>query len=379
MRKVIVYAYINKNLGDDLFIDILCRRYLHVQFQLMVMNQADTTFTKKIPNLVVKHLAQSKLKFFWNVVAWNNLTGKHGELLSELVPEKKELQDADAVVYVGGSLFMEPTDTRLLAAEQWRQRIAYAKNFYILGCNFGPYSTQTYVDTYAQVFSNATDVCMRDVKSANLFTGVESVRLSTDIVLGMKPKIIEKEKLCIISVIELANRSDLSGKREVYKQVIHGYIKELLDKKYTLQLISFCEPQGDLEIIKEIIDELNLTKEEINNVKIYDYQANLGEALNLFERAELVIATRFHAMILALVNNAKVLPIVYSQKMTNVLEDVDFKGPLVKISELTSCDTESVKNNIEELIQSEVLDISNTQKLAQKQFEKLDELLNQKV
>lgn len=376
MKKVIVYAYINKNLGDDLFIDILCQRYPHVQFQLMVMNQADTTFTEKIPNLVVKHLSQSKIKFFWNVVAWNNLTGKHGQLLSDLVPEKKELQDADAVIYVGGSLFMEPTDTRLLAAEQWRKRIAYAKKFYILGCNFGPYSTQSYVDTYADVFSNATDVCMRDEKSANLFADVESVRLSTDIVLGMNPEKIEKEKLCVISVIELANRSELDGQREAYKKVIQEYAKELLAQKYTLQFISFCEPQGDLAIIKEIIKELNLTKEESNNVKIYDYQANLEEALKLFERAELVIATRFHAMILALVNNAKVLPIVYSQKMTNVLDDVNFKGPLVHISQLTHSDIESSKNNIKELIQSEVLDVSDIQKLAQKQFEKLDELLN---
>lgn len=32
MKKVFVYACLNDNLGDDLFIDILCNRYPNIQF-----------------------------------------------------------------------------------------------------------------------------------------------------------------------------------------------------------------------------------------------------------------------------------------------------------------------------------------------------------
>lgn len=377
-KKVIVYAYMNQNLGDDLFIEILCKRYPNVQFQLMLENDVDITFTKTLTNLQVKRLKKSLISFFWNRLVWNNSTGKHRFLLAELVPEKKELESADAVIYIGGSLFMQRTDKRMIEVERWQQRVNYMKEFYLLGCNFGPYLTEDYVKAYSNVFKKSTDVCMRDEKSANLFKDIPTVRQATDIVLGMEVAESVKEKLCLISVIDfLGDRSELLEKREMYKNVIRKYTENLVKRGYEVKFVSFCEPQGDLAMSEEIIKSLILTNEQLKKVKIHDYRSNLSEVLTLFSKAELVIATRFHAMILALVSNAKVLPVIYSPKMTNVLDDVCFQGPSVEILNLSEDYLADL--DIELLIQSEVLDITATKQLAKTQFEKLDLLLKQKA
>ncbi|MEI3326743.1 MAG: polysaccharide pyruvyl transferase family protein [Thomasclavelia sp.] len=61
------------------------------------------------------------------------------------------------------------------------------------------------------------------------------------------------------------------------------------------------------------------------NVKHYLYytDTDLEGILNCIGSAEIVIATRFHAMILGWCMGKKTLPIVYSSKMTHVLEEFE--------------------------------------------------------
>ena len=47
--------------------------------------------------------------------------------------------------------------------------------------------------------------------------------------------------------------------------------------------------------------------------------------------SEYVIATRFHAMILGLAENKPVLPIIYSDKTINVLNDLNFEGEIIDL------------------------------------------------
>ena len=42
------------------------------------------------------------------------------------------------------------------------------KNYFILGCNFGPYNTKDFFDIHKNIVVNAKDVCFRDIKSYNL-------------------------------------------------------------------------------------------------------------------------------------------------------------------------------------------------------------------
>src|SRR5690625_151431 len=96
MKKVMVYAYTAFNLGDDLFIKILCERYPQTMFYLVAPKSyrelfADIDNLKIIPresfirrslNLIMKKLFR-KYRFTERLIA----------------------KKCDASVYIGGSLF----------------------------------------------------------------------------------------------------------------------------------------------------------------------------------------------------------------------------------------------------------------------------------
>ena len=69
----------------------------------------------------------------------------------------------------------------------------------------------------------------------------------------------------------------------------------------------------------------------------------------------------------------KVLPIVYSDKTLNILRDLDFDGPIFDIREIDKFsgrkfDVSSLRLN----------DVSKQKKLAEKQFQELDKILEKR-
>ena len=64
MKKVLIYAYMAGNLGDDLMVLVLCQRYPNVNFRLW----ADKSYKKRfqhIRNLKV-YSPDDKKVLFWN-------------------------------------------------------------------------------------------------------------------------------------------------------------------------------------------------------------------------------------------------------------------------------------------------------------------------
>jgi colanic acid/amylovoran biosynthesis protein len=83
-------------------------------------------------------------------------------------------------------------------------------------------------------------------------------------------------------------------------------------------------------------------------------------------QSEFVVATRFHATILALAAGRPVLPVVYSDKTLHVLEDLGFDGGVIdlrKDEDYTAFDKPGY------------FDVEQQKKNAQKHFEKLDQVL----
>lgn len=69
----------------------------------------------------------------------------------------------------------------------------------------------------------------------------------------------------------------------------------------------------------------------------------------------------------------KILPIVYSDKTLNILRDLDFDGPIFDIREIDKLsgrkfDISNLKSN----------DVSRQKKLAEKQFQELDKILEKR-
>ena len=103
MKKIKVYAYKRQNLGDDLFIKILCERYPNTQFVLYAPNVYKDIF-KDNKNLEICS-SEDKLNRVINFIA-----RKFG--VNNYV-DRKLVENSDGGVYIGGSLFIQ--------GESWRE------------------------------------------------------------------------------------------------------------------------------------------------------------------------------------------------------------------------------------------------------------------
>lgn len=359
MKKIMIYAYLHFNLGDDLFVEILCQRYPQTKFVLYAPRRYRKTFThlKNIQYISSNSLIFRGFNFILKLL-------RSGHSTQSLLAKT-----CDAAIEVGGSLFIQTEDYkhRLKYTEKLRIK---KKPFYLLGANFGPYHDEHFLIEHQNIFKNYTDICFRDQPSYRLFADLENVRVADDIVFTLDvSKVPTTKNNMTISVIKPSNRASLPGFDTIYYSKISEVAMFLIDKGYTVTLMSFCEYEKDHHAIEAII---KLIKDSYHDkIYTYYYQGNIQAALQVIATSRFIIATRFHAMILAWVYKIPVFPIVYSRKMTYVMENVGFRGPYTTIETIHRLEL----SQILESLQLEPLNISQQSKKAQDHFLNLDQFL----
>lgn len=364
-KNMLINAYAATNLGDDLFVKILCERYPETKF--MIPSRLEhTRGLKKIENLKVI----PTIPYVDGILSRLNSSFRLNRYINWKLAKKN-----DGLVYIGGSIFMEKPgweqDTKILN----QQLDSFDGSYYFLGCNFGPYSDENYVNEYKKIFNKVSDVCFRDEFSYDLFKDNSNVRMAPDIVFTLDNEIIDENKRrkeVIISLIDLNGRDELSHYQDSYKKKIIEISKELINKGFKIILMSFCEKEGDQRIIEEVLAGFSL--EENNHVSQYNYQGDLDEALDRLKNASYIIATRFHAMILGWKFQIPVYPLIYSAKTYNVIKDTQFKGPFSWIKDIKDID---VKTILDQFMSSEPHNIKGISKEAELQFKELDKYLLQ--
>lgn len=342
--KIYLDAYLSKNLGDDLFIDILLKRYPNHKYFAI----------SKGEKYKIKNLKVFSNSYFFRAI-------KKFEL------EKYLANTRDLVITIGGSMYIENNDsTRDFSLGKNKQ--------YILGSNFGPYQTEEYFNNLYKIFEKAEDVCFREEYSYNLFKNLPNVRYAQDIVFSMDTSNIEitENKRAIISIIDCKSKID-ENYQEKYEQKIIELIKYLFEKDYKVCLMSFCKAENDEEAINRLIAELDDKSKA--KIEKYFYNGNIEEALNNIGDSSIVIGSRFHAIILGLLLNKSILPIIYSDKTKNVLEENNIDVKIFDIKKLDDF-------NLYDLEESDFSKVHNIEKLiknSEKQFEKLDLILKKQT
>lgn len=324
MKKLFLYAYGGINLGDDLFVRVICGRYPRVQFYIWG-DEARKSVFRDVSNLevllqdnpITKTLRAIRPSFAARYHAWL---------------EKR----CDAVVYIGGSIFMEYPNWETICT--WWDYEAKNRPFYVLGANFGPWHTEAYREKMAQIFANCRDVCFRDRYSAGLFPGV--ARCAPDILLQLPmPQVPVKRQQLFVSVINCEGRDeahDLSRFDESYVNNMAGLLGPYLEGGWHLVLSSFCQREGDEDGIRKILAAMGISAQD-PRITVLCYDGTNTDALTrAIAESERVIATRFHGVILALAAGRPVLPVVYSDKTLRVLEDMVFDGAVVDLRDAAS-------------------------------------------
>lgn len=368
MKKVIIYAYTKFNVGDDLLIQTLCLRYPEVQFMLYAPKGYKELLSEN-KNLHVYESSSWISKFL-------NLSGRIFSIRNLF--ERILASRCCACVLITGSLFIQTSQRWDDYVEYFRSKRVGKQPFFLLSANFGPYWDEGFRRDFGVLFSEYSDVCFRETYSMRLFSDLPNVRCAPDAVF-CNTKInniasLERasRKSVAISLINLEDRPRLRKYEYSYLSALRHLCCEFLTKGYEINIISFCESEGDNYAARKLIDQLPAIPNREDRVELLSYKNDLNTVLQRFEDAEFVIATRFHAMIVGWMLRKKVLPICYSGKMEHVLDDISYDGPVAKVWEL---DSEDVLTRLCDDITSP-FPISSVQKDAERQFSKLDKFLS---
>lgn len=353
MKKKEIYlkAYFRKNLGDDMFIRCISKRYENISFKIATSSNYAQPFESlhNIDNLCCIGRFIDKVT--------NKIIGKQ---ICKTHREKR----ANATVHIGGSIFIEPNDFVP------PNNLFSNPNLFILGCNFGPHKTTAYHDYIYKRLENATDVCFRDRYSYNEFLELENVRFAPDILFGYVdyPAPVKGEGVGI-SVINLDERPDLKSMADTYYSVVANTIDNFVQMGIPVKLFSFCEAEGDEKAIQKIVDRCKTKKAEV-----FNYSGDIDLMLKEINSYEYIVASRFHAMVIGWCLSKKVFPLVYSDKQLNVMTDVNYLGSYLDLRKLQCY---KFDNLAEQILGSRATDVKKYGILSDHHFEKLDRFLRE--
>lgn len=368
--KILIKSYMELNVGDDLYLHILFKRYTDVNFDVLVSNgKLVDTYNKAF-------------SIYKNVNVKPKSTKLYSRIQYKLRPsyiDKIQFKTYDACVYIGGSLFIENTgDQRFdnLIKKEVSFFNRHKKPVFILSSNFGPYINPLYVAEKAQLFSECYDVCFRDQYSYNMFNGIKSVRYAPDAIFTIEPIKVSKESNSIgYSAIDLSNRAGLSDKRNEYINMLAKSVAHSISEGKNVYLFAFCKLEGDERAAKDILERLS--EEEAKKIKIVSYDGDLEAFLKLYLSVEEAVCTRFHAMVLSFLSAQKFVPIIYSDKSLNVIKDLSLSENYIEIIKIDKDSSNLLNEAIKNVnVKEDFLSISND---AEKIFHKIDNFIKKSI
>ncbi len=314
IKNVLLIAYTKANVGDDLFISMITKKYPNINFSIYVENIDDAFAINNITNLTI--------------------------INKKFVFDTSIIQNYDSIIYIGGSLFIEaPNSINRLQTLYDFVKEAKALNvpFFYMGTNFGPYKTEEYLNLTRNVLKTVTHTCFRDKYSFDIFSDLNNVSLAPDIVFGLDINDTETIKKSIgISMIDLKKKSNLQHVTKDYLKCLANNIKKYIDDGYSIYLFPFCDAEGDVEACNNLIEILPDSYSA--KINIVDYNSSLDDFMNIYSKMEFMICSRFHSMILSSKLGHKFIVLSYSNKLLTVVNDTKITSSYINLENITSDD-----------------------------------------
>lgn len=354
---VYVHFFSEQNYGDDAFVWMLANRYPNILFIISGSKNNLKAF-KDAKNIIVRNNNKILLKI--NKII-KKLTQK--DFLYYLQAYKCKI-----CLTIGGSIFIEPPQKNLHTYLRDKKCKFYPKKKnVILGANFGPYQSALFVDFFKNEFQRYNLVTFRDRKSYEIFKTIDSVKYAPDILFGLQSLYKEVDspqytkEYVVISVINATDDKKLYIDKVV--EIIHYYMSMNL----RCVLLSLCHNQGDYDLCN-IINEKSGGKAEI-----LDYDGNIQIVMQCIKKAKYVIGSRFHAIITSLVFEVPCLPVIYSDKTSNMLNDIGFNGIRCHINDLKEMSLETIDFNRRK---NYIVDLEKVKEESKGHFEEFDKCLS---
>ena len=309
MKRMYVRAYCQSNLGDDLFVLHLAKRYPETEFYLYALGDNQKAFLNQ-PNIRLPK-------------TWDRLRRKGRQLL-RLGGEPFDGQGLDGTVVIGGSILWEgaPLD--------------FGEDpCFLIGPNCEQEYSPDFQKRLAEALGKVRSCCFRDKASFDRFSQLPNVTWAPDVLFDYTPGLPSQRGEGIgISLVSHKGAFKEDRLREIYYSAIADLCQRCLADGIPVRLLSFCAPEGDEEAVEAVLAKVS----DPASIAVSRYRGDLKAFLAEMNGCGTILATRFHAMILGWVLGKNVVPVVYSTKQTQVLADCGFRGPMwnaLEVKEMT--------------------------------------------
>lgn len=299
-KRLIIYGYNRNNLGDDLMFAEIINKTNYQQYYFIG--------EETVPAFVTKNV-----KFI-----------KQGRLM----PLRWKWKSDFAVI--GGSVLMganKAQESMILQKTKWfkMNKIFGGRNF-IVGANLGPFSSEQRYLSLIDSLNRYTDKWfVRDSFSETLLNNLKTkfMKLMPDIVMGLciqHYNTVEKTNSIAISVTQVDKDGGGKINAQDYYKEIELHANYFLNQGKTINFLSF-EDTKDLSTINHIAQALG--SEHSKRVNVIENKSD--KVLQAIAKAEAVISTRFHSMVLAALFNKPQIIYSYSEKTQQFADSYGFK------------------------------------------------------
>lgn len=316
--EAILFACIEKNIGDDLFVKLVCERYPNTQF--VITADAEYGSLATIKNL---RFDANLKKWIWasNICRKNVLKNTVARLIGAYY--RFQMPRYKYAINIVGNGFKNRKYEGFFQSRWIRERVRLAQEYFLISTNFGPYNDPRWKSDFEGIFSEMRDVCFRDKSSFELFRMIPSVRYAPDAVLSMGKQAHENSRnTVIISVIDclmLERGPELNQSAQRYETLMAKCSDFYAQQGKAVVLLNSNTVQDQSAAVRILENCRNK-----QNIRIFNYDGNLEKVMELYSRAEKVIATRLHTIILAWLFDVPVIPIVYDIKVDGILQSYGF-------------------------------------------------------
>lgn len=305
--NIMIDAYLDNNIGDDLMIKLLAENFSNHNFFIYSNSSVIRATYSDCSNIQIRKSEENK----------------------------KDLKLIDVYLTIGGSLFQISNFRQYFGRVKKiiklkrlkRRRVKIAT----LGSNLGPYTNFGKILTKSELSCNDL-VTVRDQKSYEIikkFKTVKNYHLADDIVYNIVQEPSETKDGLGISAYRSTKTDESNFETyQVFASIADDFVQRTGKK---VKLFAFdSENENDL-VAAHHIYQFSRSKEAI---EIIPYLGNHNVFLAEFKKCEYMIAVRFHSAILSDVFKIPYIPVAYSNKMKNLMSDREFTGDVVNLEDL---------------------------------------------
>lgn len=358
MKAIFVSFFGSQNIGDNLIVSSLSD-VINTEFEIDKYNFAldNNEYLKKNDDFtLVKNDTNILRKIYkeWirniDVVDYVHKLRNNKRTLSN--PNIKEFRDnlskVDALIIGGGNMMYDLTkhsDSYLRVDILVDMAIKMKKPIYFISIGIGPFQSKRQIDNVMTTLCKADYVTFRDAKFKEYMSEID---LSHDhfyqsidpvfLLENRKPLLI-KDKFCKIGVCIMDYRLNKVNDKEYLEYVnsMVSLIEKLLMLNYEIYLYSSAKE--DYNTVNEVYAYF-LGNKKIELVEI----KSENELISLYQNIDLVIATRMHALIVAVSQYVPIVGISWQPKVEEMFKLITQMDSVFQINKLNEEIEQIIKN-----------------------------------